>query len=173
MKVMCISDIHGNIDKLREVLDRYHEEGCSKLIILGDFFSYYPSLKNDEIVEVLNNMASSIIAVEGNCDSGRNIEQFNFTLGYLKNIDVNGYGVTITHGHVYSHKRFPEMVGKIFLQGHSHNNKLEEVNGVILANPGSISLPRGGSVSSYIIIDEDKIYLKKLNGEIIKSLDIK
>ncbi len=172
MKVMCISDIHGNIDKLNMAIDKYHEEGCSKLIILGDFFSYYPSLKNDEVVEVLNNMAGSIIAVSGNCDDSSNLNKLNFTLGYLKNIDINGVSVTITHGHVYSHKRFPSSVGRIFIQGHTHVNKLEEVDGVILANPGSISLPRGGSRSSYIIIDEDKIYLKKLNGDIIKSLNI-
>ena len=172
MKVMCISDIHGNIDKLNLALEKYREEGCDKLIILGDFFSYYPSFKNDEIVDVLNNMASSIIAVEGNCDSSMNVDKFNFTLGYLKTIDVNGIGVTITHGHVYSHKRFPEVVGRIFIQGHSHKSMLDEVDGVVLANPGSISLPRGGSVSSYIIIDDKYIYLKKLDGEEIKKIKI-
>lgn len=173
MKVMCISDIHGNIDKLRLALDRYHEEGCGKLIVLGDFFSYYPSLKNEEIVEVLNNMAGSIIAVEGNCDEGRSISDFNFKLGYLKNIDINDIPITITHGHVFNHKRPPEYFGKIFIQGHSHINKLEEVNGVIYANPGSISLPRGGSVSSYIIIDEEYISLKELSGNLIKKIKLK
>ncbi len=172
MKIMCISDIHGNIDKLNLVIQRFYEEKCDKLIILGDFFSYYPSFKNDEIVDVLNNMAGVIIAVEGNCDSSMNVDKFNFTLGCLKTVDVNGIGVTITHGHVYGHKRFPEVVGRIFIQGHSHKNMLEEVDGVILANPGSISLPRGGSVSSYIIIDKYYIYLKSLDGKEIKKIKI-
>ncbi len=172
MKVMCISDIHGNIDKLRIALDMFHEEKCDKLIVLGDYFSYYPSLKNEEIVEELNNIKALVIGIEGNCDSGRGINKFNFPLGILKTIDINGVKVTITHGHIFNHRKMPEEVGRIFIQGHSHINKLEEINGIILANPGSISLPRGGSFSSYLVIDEKSIYLKKLNGEVLKKIKI-
>ena len=42
----------------------------------------------------------------------------------------------------------------------------------IIANPGSISKPRGGTRKSYIMIDEEKIELKTLDGELIKSIRI-
>lgn len=41
MKVMCISDIHGNIECLEKAIERFREENAEKLIILGDFSSYY------------------------------------------------------------------------------------------------------------------------------------
>lgn len=94
---MCISDIHGNIECLKKALEKYKEEKAEKLIILGDFSSYYYSSTDFEVAEILNNMAGSIIAVKGNCDSSHIDELFNFSLGYLKTININDYAVTLTH----------------------------------------------------------------------------
>ena len=172
MKVMCISDIHGNIECLNKAIERFKEENADKLIILGDFSGYYFSSSDFEVGEILNNMTGSIIAVKGNCDSFETDNLFNFGLGYLKTIDVNGIKVTLTHGYMYNRNNLPENCGEIFLSGHTHMGSIEKINGKIIANPGSISKPRGGSKKSYIIIDEEKIELKSLDGEIIKSLII-
>ena len=171
MKVMCISDIHGNIECLNKAIEKYGEENADKLIILGDFSSYYFSSSDFEVAEILNNMAGSIIAVKGNCDSMQADELFNFGLGYLKTIEVNGIKVTLTHGHIYNRNNLPENCGEIFLSGHTHVGMIEKIGDKIIANPGSISKPRGGTKKSYIIIDDKKIVLKTLNGEIIKTLD--
>ena len=56
--------------------------------------------------------------------------------------------------------------------GHTHVGAIEKIGDKIIANPGSISKPRGGSCKSYIIIDEENIILKKLDGEIIKKMHI-
>jgi len=173
MKVMCISDIHGNIECLNKAIEKYREENADKLIILGDFSSYYFSSSDFEVSEILNNMAGVIIAVKGNCDSSEADNLFNFTLGYLKTIDVNGLKVTLTHGHMYNRNNLPESCGDIFLSGHTHKGNIERINGRIIANPGSISKPRGGTKKSYITIDEEKIELKSLDGETIKTLIIK
>lgn len=172
MKVMCISDIHGNIECLNKAIERYKEENAQKLIILGDFSSYYFSSSDFEVAEILNNMAGSIIAVKGNCDSTQIDELFHFGLGFLKTIDINSKKVTITHGHIYNRNNLPENCGEIFLSGHTHVGSLEKIGDKIIANPGSISRPRGGTKKSYIIIDEEKIELKALNGEIINCLKI-
>lgn len=172
MKVMFISDIHGNIECLNKAIERYREENAEKLIILGDFSSYYFSSSDFEVAEILNNMAGAIIAVKGNCDSSEADNLFNFSLGYLKTIDVNGIKVTFTHGHIYNRNNLPENCGQIFLSGHTHIGMIEQIGERIIANPGSISKPRGGTKKSYIIIDEDKIQLKTLDGVIIKTLKI-
>ena len=172
MKIMCISDIHGNIECLNKAIERYIEENAEKLIILGDFSGYYFSSSDFEVAEILNNMARIIIAVKGNCDSSQADELFNFELGYLKTIDVNGIKVTLTHGHMYNRNNLPENCGDIFLSGHTHIGNIEKINGKIIANPGSISKPRGGTKKSYIIIDEEKIELKSLDGEVIKSIKL-
>ena len=170
MKVMCISDIHGNIECLNKAIERYREENADKLIILGDFSGYYFSSSDFEVAEILNNMAGVIIAVKGNCDSSELDNLFNFSLGYLKTIDVNGIKVTFTHGHIYNRNNLPENCGNIFLSGHTHIGMIEQIGEKIIANPGSISKPRGGTKTSYIIIDEEKIELKSLDGETIKKL---
>ncbi len=173
MKVMCISDIHGSIENLKKVIDRYREENADKLLILGDFSSYYHSSSDFEVAEVLNNMSGAIIAVKGNCDNSYIDELFNFGLGYLKTIDVNGIKVTLTHGHIYNRNNLPENCGRIFISGHTHVGMIEKVGDKIIANPGSISKPRGGSKKSYIIIDEENIELKSIDGKLIKSLKIR
>ena len=172
MKVMCISDVHGNIECLNKAIERYKEENVDKLIILGDFSGYYFSSSDFEVAEILNNMAGAIIAVKGNCDSSETDKLFNFGLDYLKTIDVNGIKVTLTHGHMYNRNNLPENCGEIFLSGHTHIGSIEKINGKIIANPGSISKPRGGTKKSYIIIDGNNIELKSLDGEIIKKLII-
>ena len=172
MKAMVISDIHGSTEDLNKVLEMYKKEKTDVLIILGDFAGYFYSSKDFEIAEILNNMAGSIIAVKGNCDSDNINKILNFDLGYLKNININNILITITHGHIYNRTSIPSDCGKIFLFGHTHCGLLEKQGEKIVANPGSISKPRGGSHKSYIIIENESIMLKELNGEIIKKIKI-
>ncbi len=65
-----------------------------------------------------------------------------------------------------------KIYGDIFLFGHTHVGQIEKIEDRIVANPGSISKPRGGSKKSYLIIDEGKIELKTLSGETIKCLTL-
>lgn len=172
MKVMCISDIHGSIENLKRAIERLREENAEKLLILGDFSSYYHSSSDFEIAEILNNMAGSVIAVKGNCDNSYIDDLFHFGLGYLKTIDINGIKVTLTHGHIYNRNNLPENCGEIFLSGHTHVGMIEKIGDRIIANPGSISKPRGESNKSYLIIDEKNIELKTLSGETIKRINL-
>ena len=172
MKIMCISDIHGNIECLEKAIEKFEEEDAEKLIILGDFSSYYFSSSDFEVAEILNNMAGSIIAVKGNCDNSEIDGIFNFGLTYIRNITVNNVKITLTHGHIYNRNNLPEECGQIFLYGHTHVGSIERIGDRIIANPGSISKPRGGSCKSYITIDEENITLKKLDGEVIWKINI-
>ena len=42
-------------------------------------------------------------------------------------------------------------------------------NGLLICNPGSISLPKGGTPAGYAIYENKKISLYDLQGNIIKS----
>ena len=48
----------------------------------------------------------------------------------------------------------------------------EEKEGYVFANPGSISLPKCNTKHSYIIIEENRIILKEVNGNVIKEYEI-
>lgn len=173
MKFMCISDIHGNIDCLKQAIDKFREENADKLLILGDFSSYgFFSSSDFEVAEILNNIAGSIIAVKGNCDTSRAEELFHFALPLQRTIFINDISVTLTHGHIYNRNNLPQNCGKIFLSGHTHIGAIEKICDKIIANPGSISKPRGGSKKSYLIIDEENVILKTLQGEVIKSVNL-
>ncbi|MBP3284617.1 MAG: YfcE family phosphodiesterase [Clostridia bacterium] len=172
MKIMVISDIHGVIEYLKEAIECYRFEKADKLVILGDFLSYYGTSEDQEVCDLLNSMASEIVAVEGNCDRGGD-EFFSFELPVLNRLYVNGVIVTMSHGHLYNAMNLPSNCGPVFLQGHTHVPLLEKRRDTIVANPGSISRPRGVDLRCYLLLDEEnKIWLKTLNGKIVKSLKI-
>lgn len=57
--------------------------------------------------------------------------------------------------------------------GHFHTGFIKEKDGKIFVNSGSISLPKNNTKNSYLIIDEEKIYLKEINGNIIETINFK
>lgn len=172
MKVMIISDIHGGIKHLKQALDRYKQEQADRLIILGDFSGYFKSSGDYEVAELLNKLVEEITAVRGNCDNENFEEIINFGLMDLRHININGKIVTITHGHLYDKYNLPEYCGDIFISGHTHYGMIDKTDERIFANPGSISRPRNGSEHSYLIIDENKIILKNLEGKILVEENI-
>lgn len=71
------------------------------------------------------------------------------------------------HGSSYYAKKIKEI--DIMFYGHYHTGFIEEENGIIFANPGSISSPKNNAEHSYIIFDEEKIILKNIDGKNIKE----
>ncbi len=76
--------------------------------------------------------------------------------------EIGGYRVMITHGHYYYVSMGVEvLVGEarargadIVMFGHTHKPFLEEREGVIVLNPGSLSYPRQqGHRGSYMIME--------------------
>ena len=75
MKYLIVSDIHGSLPALEQVLRVYEEEHCEMMLILGDILNYGPRNRIPEgidpkgIADRLNAMKENIVAVRGNCDS--------------------------------------------------------------------------------------------------------
>ena len=167
MKVLIISDIHGNYDDLKKVLEN---EKYDQLVILGDLFSYgYSSFENkNKIINLLEKNKYKLTLIKGNCDHALDIiKQYDIiTLSFNKRM------VTFTHGHIYSKSFIPDKSIDIFIQGHTHVPELYKEYGIIYANPGSITYPRYGTKKSYMIYEEDKITIKSINGDIIKEMTL-
>ena len=173
MKVMVISDIHGSLKATEQIMIRFKEEAAEKLLILGDFSNYGDTKYDLAISEILNEISNKIVAVRGNGDGFEIDELMDFKLEDVVNLEINGIEVTMTHGHYYRKTRLPENCGKIFLQGHSHCAEITRMDDKIIANPGSISIPRNGAEASYITMDEEKIVLKNLQGKVLEEMEIK
>lgn len=145
MKILIISDTHGNHEYLEAVLEQ--EKPLDLLIHLGDAEGC-----EDEI-EAMAECPVEIIA--GNND-------FFTDLPGEREIKLGKYRVLLTHGHYYYVNAGTERIRReaedrkldIVMFGHTHRPVLEEKEGIVLLNPGSISYPRQeGRVPSYIIMD--------------------
>jgi len=146
MKIFVISDTHGKTAKVKEVWDRL--SNIDMVIHLGDYVSDAKDLEKYFETEV--------ICVKGNCDGSRSSDDY-------KILDTEYGSLLITHGHMENVKFSPmnlvykaqELGCKAALFGHTHQAAYEEVSGVYLVNPGSLTNPRDGSSGSYAIINTE------------------
>lgn len=174
MKYLVISDIHGSAYYAKKIKEIYDMENPDKLILLGDL--YYHGPRNDltqeynpsEVAEILNSYKERILCTKGNCDAevDEMISEFEFKDSIEMNI--NGKEFFFSHGHKYNIDN-PPPVGDVVIYGHFHTGFIQEENGIIFANPGSISLPKNNTAHSYMIIEDNNIILKDVEGNIIQS----
>lgn len=175
MKVVVVSDIHGSSYYAKRLEQIVEKENPEKVVLLGDL--YYHGPRNDlsqeyapmKVAEVLNKMKDKLLVVRGNCDAevDEMISEFKFEDHILTNI--NGKNFYFTHGHKYNIETIPYDDFDIMIYGHIHQGFIKKKEQFIFANPGSISLPKGMSVHSYILLDENKIILKDIDGNIINE----
>lgn len=146
MLIAVISDTHRIIKYINSAKELI--KGADILIHLGD---------NVEDVEILEQgFKGEVYAVAGNCDYSRKYPKETI-------IEVNGRKIFFTHGDLYGVKssinniyyRGKELEVDIVLFGHTHQQIIEEENGLILMNPGSVSLPKSkGRCVGFIDIDD-------------------
>lgn len=152
MKVLIISDTHARDKNVEVVLEK--EKNIDLLIHLGDVegSEYY--------IETLADCPCEM--VKGNND-------YFSDLSPEKVISIGNHKAFITHGHYYNvsvELRTIVMEGiereaDIVMFGHIHRPVLEELHGVTVLNPGSLSLPRQSNHKpSYMMMyidSDDKI----------------
>ncbi len=175
MKVLIISDIHGSAyyaGKIKEIIERENPE---KIVLLGDL--YYHGPRNDlsqeyapmKVAEVLNSLKDKLLVVRGNCDAevDEMISEFKFEDHIL--MEINNKKVYFTHGHKYNIEVIPYDDFEIMIYGHIHQGFIQEKEGFLFANPGSISIPRLGTAHSYLIFDENGLVLKDVEGTVLQT----
>lgn len=167
MKVLVISDTHGNIDNVRSILDQTE---VVAVLHCGDYITdarliqkFYPEVE--------------VYGIYGNCDIG-------FGGEYDTVVTLDGVSIYMTHGHRYGVKwgEYEELIidtkaheAEIVVFGHSHEAHLEQKDGVVLLNPGSITKPRDSRYPSYAFIELNNGKIKEIsilqiraNGEITR-----
>ena len=134
------------------------QEQPDKLILLGDLLYHGP--RNDlprdyapkQVIPMLSRYQDRILAVRGNCEAevDQMVLPFPCMADYalVTDGDVTFY---LTHGHHVNPQNLPALTsGTIFLSGHTHV-KMDEVRGQIrCVNPGSVSIPKDGSLSCMV-----------------------
>lgn len=174
MKILIVSDIHGNYLNMKKVLD--NERTFDYMFLLGDIL-YGPEIEGydpDRLAELLNEYSNKIFYVRGNCDVSRmNLLDFYMEKDYLL-LPIDNIKFFLTHGHMYNEYHLPDIdYFDVYMQGHTHIPVMKEEKNKIYLNPGSITLPKGMSDKSYIIYQDKDFFLKDLkNNTIIKKIHI-
>lgn len=167
MKVLVLSDIHGNIEYARLIPNIVDKEKPNNIVLLGDLFSYYG--ESDELIDIYNRYAGITIGIKGNNDSLYDINRLSFNMNNYSKMLINNRLFFFTHGHLYNKYTIPESV-EIYVSGHTHIHEIVKENYLIMANPGSLGSPRD-KIHSYMVIDDNYIYIKDIDGNILDSIE--
>ena len=174
MKYLVVSDIHGSYYYAKKLEQIIMKENPSKIILLGDLYYHGPrnSLTDEynpmKVSKILNKYKDNIICTRGNCDAevDEMISEFKFE-EYIQ-ININGLDFFFSHGHIYNIDKIPP-IGDIIVYGHFHTGYIKEKDGLVFVNPGSISLPKNNTAHSYLIIDNNELILKDIDGKVIEK----
>lgn len=177
MRFLAASDIHGDSYWTERILEAFNSEKADRLVLLGDILYHGP--RNDlpahyepkKVISLLNGYSSRILAVRGNCDAevDQMVLDFPITADYIQLIS-GGITFFATHGHVYGPEKLPSSLpeGAVLLAGHTHVTCDREITNpstgakVRYMNPGSPSIPKEGSIPSYILIEDGNAVIKPL-----------
>lgn len=165
-RILVFSDTHGSIDGAEKAFDSI--AGVTGVIHLGDYTTDADRLSEHIAPVPFYNIA-------GNND-------FFTDLPMEKVIEIAGKKIFLCHGHQYVRgytdmsqliEKSVELKADIALFGHTHIPFNEKIDGILYANPGSISWPRSTERSYGILeIDGDKIGYSNIfidfSGNIIK-----
>lgn len=178
MKLMVISDIHGSSLYMNKAYLEFKNGNYDKLLILGDVLYHGP--RNDlpegynpkEVIKILNQIKDKIICVEGNCDAY--VDQMVLEFPILKSAMVLNDGISyyMTHGHIYNPLNPLNVSEGVVLYGHTHISKIELVDHVYYINPGSISIPKGNGIHSFIKIIDKKISICDFSNHILDEITL-
>lgn len=180
MKLLIASDIHGDLESLKLILDVFYAEKCDKLLLLGDLLYHGP--RNDlpktynpkKCIELYNANKDSILSVRGNCDT--EVDQMVLDFPILADyayLNLDGLNIFATHGHNFNTTTPPKLrQGEILLHGHTHVLKIEKFgNNNYYLNPGSVALPKENNPRSYMIYENRKFCIKDFNGKLISNIE--
>ena len=160
MKILIASDLHGSEFYTRALIEEADKRKADKILLLGDL--YYHGPRNPlpkgyapmKVAELLNGNKDRIIAVRGNCDADVDCMISEFPLCKDVQLFVDGKTWFCTHGHGFSFDNLPPLpFVAVFLQGHTHVPVCTEKDGILLLNPGSVSLPKENSANSFLWYD--------------------
>lgn len=187
--IAIISDIHGNYEALKRVLEKIDEMDISEIFCLGDVVGYY-----SEINECCKELRErKVKCVMGNHDwymvSGTNCKRshsVNDCLKYqrkiilLENIEwlstlpviMHYEGLSMVHGGWNNPideyiepvcEYFIGLNGNYFVSGHSHIQCIYKHDGLTYCNPGSVGQPRDGdNRAAFVTFDGEEFVMHRV-----------
>ena len=147
-RILVFSDTHGNIERAKTIIAQ--TPGVTGVIHLGDIERDFMALRKK--FETI-----AFYGVRGNNDFFSSLEKEQL-------LTIQGKKIFLTHGHNYIRSFYDidslvyrglELKADIVLFGHTHVSAYHKIDGMIVANPGSLTSPRTGERSYGVIEIED------------------
>lgn len=179
MKLLIASDLHGSLYCVEKLIKRINEEKPDEVLLLGDLLYHGPKnnlpedYDTEKTAEILNSKSEIIVAVRGNCDAEVDEMLLNFNIESDNMIlCIDGLNIFATHGHYYNTGNLPNLSSiDVLLHGHTHIPTYEIIGkNKYYINPGSTSIPKGGSINSYLVLENRIWTWKTLDGKIFDEL---
>lgn len=179
MKWMIASDLHGSAYYCKKMVEAFEREGADRLLMLGDLLYHGP--RNDlprdyapkEVIPMLNGLKNKLCCVRGNCEAevDQMVLEFPVMAEYTTLVLENGRTLFATHGHHFDPDHLPPIpAGSAFAFGHVHVKHLEWKDGILILNPGSVSIPKDGT-HSYMTYEGGCFTQKLLDGTPLASME--
>ncbi|GAB7220695.1 phosphodiesterase [Vibrio comitans] len=181
MKLFFASDLHGCLASTNKAVEAYQASGAKHFILLGDILNHGPrnpvpeAYAPAQVAELLNEYKDDIISVRGNCDS--EVDQMLLDFPVLSDFAIvlleSGKRLFLTHGHLYNQDKLPPLKdGDVLAHGHTHLPVAESMGEYTLFNPGSVTLPKGGNVASYGLLEDNKLSVVSFDGDVLAQTQI-
>ena len=143
MKFLVFSDTHSDISAAEDVLKKHPD--ADKILHLGDYLA--------DGIKIGTLAGKEVIGVKGNMDGGYKNRD-------IQVVETEAGNILLTHGHTESvnfdltklYYLALEHGCTCALYGHTHLPFMNEEDGVLFFNPGSLSDPRGGRKASYGVL---------------------
>ena len=193
--IALISDIHGNFEALKEVLNKIDEMKISKIYCLGDVTGYYSQVNEccDELkkrnVECVMGNHDWYMASNSYCPRSKSA---NECINYQRKIITkdnkdwissfpvirNENNLNMVHGGwinpideylEITDDYFDRIEGKFFVSGHCHKSTIKKCKDKIYCNPGSVGQPRDNDPrASFAIFDGQNFKILRVEYDIDK-----
>ncbi len=173
MKILIAADIHGSQFYMQKLAERFDIERADQMILLGDIYNHGPrnplpqGYNPMEVAKILNGMTDKLTVLKGNCDSDVDtlISEFDFVAEAV--VFSGNTKIFLQHGDRYNLDRLPRNAGDVFIYGHFHTGFIKREGDLIVANCGSVSLPKENTPRSYIVLENSIMKLKDLEGNVL------
>ncbi len=193
--IAIISDIHGNYEALKKVLEAIDSLGIVEIYCLGDVAGYYSQI--NECCEELR--ARNIPCVMGNHDWYMSSGSFcprshsvNDCLAYQRMVIsqenkewistfpvfMRVHEISMVHGGwmnpideylEVNDEYFSKIEGRIFVSGHTHIQGVYRFDQKIYCNPGSVGQPRDGdNRAAFATYEDGEFTLHRVEYDISK-----
>ncbi len=132
MKIGIISDTHDNVDRIKQAISIFNEEGVSLVIHAGDYISPFSLIPFEDL-------KAEFIGIYGNNDGDKvllNTRSMGRIHPQPHKFSYAGKKIVVMHEHFLVEDLAASGNFDLIVYGHTHKERVEKKNGALIINPG-------------------------------------